>query len=404
MPTVGILGAGAMGAGIAHVAAAAGWTVHLIDVDVATAQRAIDGIATRLDRSVAKGRLSEEEASAIRGCLQASTIEDLGTCDLFVEAIVEDLDIKVMAITPALRVLRADAIIATNTSSLSVTTLGDRLGCPERTCGMHFFNPAPIMKLVEVVKGERTAADVVDRVAEIASSWGKQVARCTDTPGFIVNRVARPYYLEAFRCLEDGVADPATIDAAMKSLGGFRMGPFELTDFIGHDVNTATTRSVWEAWEKPARLMPSHTQEQLVAEGNLGRKSSCGVYDWSGDAPVAVLRPPQDACTWPEALTSCAKSFTAAASADPDAVASATMPQRVAFTRILAAVINEAAWAAADGVADPSNIDIAMRAGVNYPRGPFEWRDAIGDDVVQAALGTLSTSVDTARFTSPATG
>ena len=400
MPTLGILGAGAMGAGIAQVAATAGWTVHLVDVDLETAASAIQGIGGRLDRSVAKGRMDEATAARVRGLLHAATMSDLGDCDLFVEAIVEDLDIKVAAVGEIVKVLPADAIIATNTSSLSVGELGDRLGCPERTCGMHFFNPAPIMKLVEVVRGAKTNPDVLDRVAEIATSWGKQVARCADTPGFIVNRVARPYYLEAFRCLEDGLAGPATIDAAMKSIGGFRMGPFELTDFIGHDVNTATTRSVWEQWNKPARLMPSHTQEQLVAEGHLGRKSSCGVYDWSGDAPVAVLRPPQEAATGIHALSDLAARWCEKATADSEA--KVTPAQQIAFMRILAAVMNEAAWAAHDGVAEPADIDIAMRAGVNYPRGPFEWRDAIGDDLAADVFTALRESVDADRFAAPA--
>ena len=297
MPTVGILGAGAMGSGIAQVAALAGWTVRLVDTDRAIADRACAGVCKRMDRLVEKDRLTEEDAIAAKGRVLATEPSDLDDCELFLEAIVEDLDIKVAAITPLLDVLPKNAILATNTSSLSVTDLGRRIGEANRTCGMHFFNPAPIMRLVEVVQGADTSPTVLDRVASIAQEWGKQVARCADTPGFIVNRVARPYYLEAFRCLEDGVADPAAIDEAMKQIGGFRMGPFELTDFIGHDVNTATTRSVWEEWNRPARLAPAAIQERLVSDGLLGRKSGCGVYDWSGDPPTCVLRPPQDAAT-----------------------------------------------------------------------------------------------------------
>ncbi len=399
MPTVGVLGAGAMGAGIAQVAATAGWNVRLVDVNTDVVAAAIAGIGARLDRSVARGRMDEATAGNIRGQIQACSLDDLDDCDLFIEAIVEDLEVKVAAVSAAITRLPPDAIVATNTSSLSVSELGMRLGCPERTCGMHFFNPAPVMKLVEVVRGDATAPDVVDRVADIATQWGKQVAKCADTPGFIVNRVARPYYLEAFRCLEDGLADPATIDAAMKEIGGFRMGPFELTDFIGHDVNTATTRSVWEQWNRPARLMPSHTQEQLVAEGNLGRKSSCGVYDWSGDAPIAVLRAPQEAVTGTKMLAEVAGRWCEAATCNAEI--RTTPAQRIAFMRILSAVFNEACWAVHDRVAEPEDIDIAMRAGVNYPRGPFEWQHAIGPELVDEALAVLQEAIDVERFAPP---
>jgi 3-hydroxybutyryl-CoA dehydrogenase len=391
-----------MGAGIAQVAATAGWDVRLIDVDPATATAAITGIGKRIDRSVAKGRMTCEQGKALMQRLHASVIVDLNNCDLFIEAIVEDLDIKVAAMTPAIEVLPESAIIATNTSSLSVSELGERIGQPARTCGMHFFNPAPIMKLVEVVRGKSTDDAVLDRVADIATSWGKQVARCADTPGFIVNRVARPFYLEAFRCLEDGVADPPTIDAAMKTIGGFRMGPFELTDFIGHDVNTATTRSVWEQWDRPSRLLPSGTQERLVSDGTLGKKTGCGVYDWSGDSPVCVLRPTQDAATALDDLTDIARRFCVAAADDSQRVEDATPRQHIAVTRILAAVLNEACWARRDGVADPADIDVAMRTGVNYPKGPFQWIDAIGESLYRDTLAALESATMDGRFIAPA--
>ncbi|HJO16217.1 MAG TPA: 3-hydroxyacyl-CoA dehydrogenase family protein, partial [Phycisphaerales bacterium] len=343
-----------------------------------------------------------EQGKALMQRLHASVIVDLNNCDLFIEAIVEDLDIKVAAMTPAIEVLPESAIIATNTSSLSVSELGERIGQPARTCGMHFFNPAPIMKLVEVVRGKSTDNAVLDRVADIATSWGKQVARCADTPGFIVNRVARPFYLEAFRCLEDGVADPPTIDAAMKTIGGFRMGPFELTDFIGHDVNTATTRSVWEQWDRPSRLLPSGTQERLVSDGTLGKKTGCGVYDWSGDSPVCVLRPTQDAATALDDLTDIARRFCVAAADDSQRVEDATPRQHIAVTRILAAVLNEACWARRDGVADPADIDVAMRTGVNYPKGPFQWIDAIGESLYRDTLAALESATMDGRFIAPA--
>jgi len=285
-----ILGAGTMGAGIAQVAAAAGWTVRLHDVDGETLNNAIDTIHGRFDRLVEKQRISEDECEAAKQRLfRAPTVNELKDCTLVIEAIIEDFDIKVKALRPIVDLLDDSAIIASNTSSLSITKLGDALGIENRFVGMHFFNPAPLMKLVEVVAGKATDPKVVDRVATIAESWGKKVARAADVPGFIVNHVARPYYLEAFRIMEDGYADAQQIDNAMKTVAGFRMGPLELTDLIGQDVNTATTRSVWEQLDRPPLLTPSAMQEQLVTDGYLGRKTRRGVYDYSGDTPTPAI-------------------------------------------------------------------------------------------------------------------
>ena len=301
-----------MGAGIAQVAAQHGWDVHLRDVNDDVVSDAIAGIGRRLDRLVEKNRISPDDAAACADRLQVVG-DALPDCELVIEAIVEDLDVKADVLGAVVPLLDADAIIASNTSSLSVSELGDRLGVADRCCGMHFFNPAPIMKLVEVVRGKDTDEAVLDRVAQVAASWGKQVARCADTPGFIVNRVARPYYLEAFRIVEEGLARPDEIDAIMKLLGGFRMGPMELTDFIGHDVNTATTRTVWNQWKQPDRLAPSWLQESLVAEGHLGRKTGRGIYDHAGDTPrcaVQVATPKPDV---PADVVAAASTFTAAA-------------------------------------------------------------------------------------------
>ena len=395
MNRVAVIGAGAMGAGIAQVAAQHGWQVHLQYVSDDVVHDAIAGIRTRYARLVEKGRLSSEQAEAAGARLQ--TVGDaLPECDLVIEAIVEDLDVKVAVLGDIVSQLGPDAIVATNTSSLSVSELCERLGVAERCCGMHFFNPAPIMKLVEVVRGRATSEAVLDRVADIAASWGKQVARCADTPGFIVNRVARPYYLEAFRIVEDGLATPDSIDATMKALGGFRMGPLELTDFIGHDVNTATTRTVWNQWNQPARLAPSWLQESLVAEGHLGRKSGRGVYDHTGDAPVCAVKVAGPDSTVNDVVQSACTAFTeAATNADHGLL------QTIIFARILGALINEAMWAERDGVATAADIDTAVQYGVNYPRGLLEWRDAIGHEQVSALLQTLDASTDDDRFVAP---
>ncbi|MDG2291515.1 MAG: 3-hydroxyacyl-CoA dehydrogenase NAD-binding domain-containing protein [Phycisphaerales bacterium] len=395
MNRVAVIGAGAMGAGIAQVAAQHGWQVHMQDVNDDVVGDAIAGIRKRFDRLVEKGRLTGDEAQAAHDRLQVVG-EALPECDLVIEAIVEDMDVKAAVLGDIVSQLGPEAIIATNTSSLSVSELGERLGVAERCCGMHFFNPAPIMKLVEVVRGRETADAVLDRVADIAASWGKQVARCADTPGFIVNRVARPYYLEAFRIVEDGLASPEFIDHTMKSLGGFRMGPLELTDFIGHDVNTATTRTVWNQWNQSSRLAPSWLQESLVAEGHLGRKSGRGVYEHGGDAPVCVVQVAVPQPTVDDAVQHAANAFTTSAcDAEHDGA------EAIVFARILGALINEAMWAEHDGVATAGDIDTAVQYGVNYPQGLLTWRDAIGPPQVSALLQALDAATDDDRFVAP---
>ena len=394
---IAILGTGAMGAGIAQVAAVNGWSVRMIDSDPEIAAKSKDGISRRLQRQIDKGRMSEADASDAlnRLCIVQSNSE-LDCCEVLLEAIVEDLDIKTQAISPLLDHLPSDAIIATNTSSLSVTELGERIGCPSRVAGMHFFNPAPIMKLVEVIRGRESDPAAVDRIADIASSWKKHVAIAADTPGFIVNRVARPYYLEAFRCLEDGLATADLIDETMRTLGGFRMGPFELTDFIGHDVNTATTRTVWECWNRPTRLAPSLVQEQLVAEGRLGKKSGSGVYDWSTEPPSPTIQPSHEASTIPGFDMSSVMKMTNQINASCE-----NPIQQIVFARILFAVLNEALWARHDGVAEATDIDTAMQYGVNYPMGPFKWMEEIGPDLVKETMKSLESMTGDGRFITP---
>jgi len=281
--------------------------------------------------------------------------------------------------------LNSDCIIATNTSSLSVTKIGEAIGQSHRTVGMHFFNPAPIMKLVEVIKGDKTDIALADRVAKIAESWGKKVARAADVPGFIVNHVARPYYLEAFRILEDGYATPEQIDNAMKQLGGFRMGPLELTDLIGQDINTATSRSVWEQLDRPLLLTPSKLQEQLVVDGFLGKKTGRGVYDYSGDSPTTAididLKPLELSEQQREAASDFAK---AATEKNGDEL------QQYVFARILTALFTQAQHAYDRGVAEKQDIDTALKFGVNYPKGPFEWAQQIGSERIKALSNSLN--------------
>ncbi len=385
MPTIGIIGAGTMGAGIAHVAAQGGWNVQLRDVDADVVDKAVSGVRARFDRNVEKGRMTPDERDAAAARLHVAVDRaDFADAEIVLEAIVEDLAVKVRVLGEFLPTIRDDAIIATNTSSLSVTTLGERLHAAPRTVGMHFFNPAPLMKLVEVIAGAHTDPAVVDRIADVATSWGKVVARAADVPGFIVNHVARPYYLEAFRILEDRLATPDRIDETMRTLGGFRMGPLELTDLIGQDVNTATTRSVWTQLDKPPLLEPSAVQEQLVADGRLGRKTKRGVYDYAGGDPTAGLvieTVPLDLDTDAQRAVTDFVAHAVETPGDPD--------QNYIFARILCGLIRQAMLAHERGVATQEDIDAALRFGVNYPRGPFDWARDIGADRVEAMFAVL---------------
>jgi 3-hydroxybutyryl-CoA dehydrogenase len=278
--TVGIVGAGAMGGGIAEVAARAGHRVFVVDAAAGTAEAAVIAARARLIRSATKGQLNKDAAQAAGNRLIAiPSIADLAPCALVVEAVVEDLGVKRALFAELETNCDGTAILATNTSSLDVTEIAAGLARPERVAGLHFFNPAPVLPLVEVVAAAQTDPAVLDTLTETARGWGKTPVRCASTPGFIVNRVARPFYGEAFRLLEAGVAEPATIDALFREAGGFRMGPFELTDLIGQDVNAAVSRKVWEAFDHDPRFEPSMLQASLVVEGRLGRKSGRGIYE-----------------------------------------------------------------------------------------------------------------------------
>lgn len=395
---IGIIGTGAMGAGIAQVAASAGWTVYLMDVDEAAVRKAIDGVGKRLDRLVEKAILTAEQRRKIAGRLKvASDPSAFAKCDLVIEAIVEDMNVKAKTLRAILPALRTDAVIASNTSSLSITKLGEAIGQPQRVVGMHFFNPAPLMPLVEVIAGAQSDPAALRRVTLIAEAWSKTVAHCADTPGFIVNRVARPYYLEAFRILEDGYASVEEIDNAMKDLGGFRMGPFELTDFIGHDVNAATTQSVWEQLGRPPRLAPSKTQAQLVKHGHLGRKAGRGLYNHEGHdsapPPMQVTRQPLELS---DRLKQALDQFVHAAT---DQIGAEL--EEYAFARVLVAIINEAAWAYTDKIASAGDIDTALKLGANYPKGPLEWAEEIGYAKCGELLDALNATVADRRFSAP---
>jgi len=282
---IGVIGAGTMGAGIAQVAAKAGHQVLLFDAAEGAAERGRENIAKGLQKLVARGKMSGDEVEALVGRIQAiASLQEMAPAALVIEAIVERLDVKQSVFGQLEEICADSTVLATNTSSISVTAIGSTLKRPQNLVGMHFFNPAPIMKLVEVISGLDTDPTVAQAIFDLSARWGKKPVHAKSTPGFIVNRVARPFYAEGFRILQEGGTDSATIDAIMRETGGFRMGPFELTDLIGHDVNYAVTSSVFAAYYHDQRFLPSLIQLELVNAGHLGRKSGKGFYDYSEGA------------------------------------------------------------------------------------------------------------------------
>ncbi|MGH7005623.1 MAG: 3-hydroxyacyl-CoA dehydrogenase NAD-binding domain-containing protein, partial [Alphaproteobacteria bacterium] len=299
--TVAVIGAGTMGAGIAQVAAAAGHKVFLYDVAVGAVAKGLAGVRSGLDKLVERQKMSAGERDALMARIApAETLDALRGCALVIEAVIEKLAVKHELLAALEALVAPDAILATNTSSLSITEIAAHLKRPERVVGMHFFNPAPIMALVEVITGVQTAPAVAETVFDTAKTWGKAPVYAKSTPGFIANRIARPFYGEALRLLEEGAADVATLDAIMKDCAGFRMGPFELMDLIGIDVNFLVTKSVWQAFFNDPRYAPSLLQQEMVAAGRHGRKTKWGWYDYR---PGAAKPEPKEAPPGPKPKT-----------------------------------------------------------------------------------------------------
>ena len=359
MKKVGIIGAGAMGSGIAQVASTAGHSVVLFDTKTEALSLSKSKLASVMDRLVEKGRLTSEEAKDIQKRISyADHMKALSESGIIIEAIIENLDVKKGVFSSIESLVSKDCILASNTSSLSIASIASACELSERVLGIHFFNPAPLMPLVEIIPAIQTADEITDEARNIIDSWKKITVLAKDTPGFIVNRVARPFYGEAIRILEEGIAEVATIDWAMKEIGGFRMGPFELTDYIGHDVNYVVTETVFKAFFFDPRYKPSFTQKRLVEAGRLGRKSGQGFYDYSQGA--VNPKPNTDQALGTEIVN-----------------------------RITAMLINEAIDALFLNIASAKDIDLAMTKGVNYPKGLLAWADEKGLDVVLTQLEEL---------------
>jgi len=479
---VAVIGAGAMGAGIAQVAAQAGHRVFLLDQREGAAEAGRQSIAKQLQRRVDKKKMEQSALDSLLDRIKPiSALSELADAGLVIEAIVEDLEIKRSLLANLEDVCGEQTILATNTSSISVTALSANMKHPERLVGMHFFNPAPLMALVEVIKGLATGDEIAQSVYATAAQWGKKPVIATSTPGFIVNRVARPFYAESLRLLQEQATDSVTLDAILREAGGFRMGPFELTDLIGHDVNYAVTCSVFNAYYQDTRFLPSLVQKELVDAGHLGRKSGQGFYSYAEGAqkpepatagpmscdadtlivegnpgPLAALvtrlsasglkvierdgpgrlrfgeavlaltdgrmateRAAAEACNNLVLLDlafdydkagrlAMAAADQASSQAVNDACALlqkagmavshiADRPGLVVM-RTVATLVNEAADAALHGVASMGDIDLAMKAGLNYPEGPLRWSDDLGFSLVHTVLTHIQQSYGEDRY------
>ena len=357
--TIGVVGAGTMGIGIAQIAAQNKHQVILYDLSDAQLEKAKSGLEKVLNRLVEKERISDNERKNIlTRILFTNKISELWPCGLVIEAIVESIKIKHEVFTSLEDVVSEHCILATNTSSLSIASIGAALKTSKRIIGIHFFNPAPLMPLVEIIPAIQTDEQTTKICKDLIAKWGKTVVLCKDTPGFIVNRVARPFYGEALRIYEEGIADFVTIDWALTEKGGFRMGPFTLMDYIGNDVNFAVTESVFKAFFYDPRFKPSLTQKRYAEAGFLGRKSGRGYYDYEN------------------------------LKLNPKPQTDDTLGERI-LNRILCLLVNEAIDAVFMGVTSIEDVDLAMTKGVNYPKGLLKWGDEIGLDKILNQLQEL---------------
>jgi 3-hydroxybutyryl-CoA dehydrogenase len=356
---IGVVGTGTMGTGIAQIAATAGHKVLVYDKQKEALQRAKLSLEKVFSRLVEKGKVTQGDADTILNRIDyVNGLSRYEGCDLVVEAIIENSEIKKQLFHQLESVTRNDCILASNTSSLSIASIAAGVKRQERVIGLHFFNPAPLMPLVEVIPALSTSKEVLDSTRKLVDNWGKVAVVAKDTPGFIVNRIARPFYSESLKMLEENMADVATIDWALKEIGGFKMGPFELMDLIGHDVNYTVTETVWTQMYFDPRYKPAITQKRLVEAGLLGRKAGKGFYDYSENAQ------------------------------NPEPKKDKALGEKI-VKRVLVMLFNEAADAAFLNIANKKDIDLAMTKGVNYPKGLLKWANEMGIETVLNELQKL---------------
>ena len=363
---VSVIGAGTMGAGIAQIAATKGHEVYLYDSFDGAIETAENKLKKILNRMVEKKRITQQENIEILERINfTKEITEVSGSELVIEAIIENLEIKQKVFTEIESLVDKDCIIASNTSSLSIASIASSCKNAERVVGIHFFNPAPLMPLVEIIPAVQTSEDTLNKAKSIIDSWKKETVVAKDTPGFIVNRVARPFYGEAIKIYEEGVADFATIDWALKEIGGFRMGPFQLMDYIGNDINYTVTETVFTAFYFDSRYKPSFTQKRMMEAGYLGRKSGKGYYNYANEMP--------------------------------EANEDRGLGKKILW-RVLAMLINEAADALFLNIATKEDIDLAMKKGVNYPKGLLSWADEIGIENVLQQLEDLQAEYGEDRY------
>ena len=356
---VGVLGGGTMGSGIVQVAAQNGHKTFLVDLNEEVLNKSKAKLAKIMARLVEKGKISQDQADATQSNVVYSTdVKDFASCGIVIEAIIEDINIKSKVFANLETIVSKECILASNTSSLSIASIGASVEESSRVIGIHFFNPAPLMPLVEIIPAVQTSEATLNTAKSLIDGWGKVTVVCKDTPGFIVNRVARPFYGEAMRIYEEGVADFATIDWAMTEIGGFRMGPYTLMDYIGNDVNYTVTETVFTAFYFDPRYKPSFTQKRHAEAGYLGRKSGKGFFDYREGA------------------------------VNPTPSEDRVLGQQI-FERILVMLINEAVDALFLNIGSKEAIDLAMTKGVNYPKGLLLWADELGLDFVLAKLESM---------------
>lgn len=380
---VGVVGAGTMGAGIAQVAALGGYETRLHDPVPEALEAANDRLHRALAKGATKGLWTEEEADLAGARVgAAASVADLAECDLVIEAAPEDLELKRALFASLAEACKPQTILASNTSSLPVTAIAAEVPGRERVVGMHFFNPPALMKLVEVVATADSSSAALETATGVGVRMGRTPIRAKDSPGFIANRLARPFTLESLRMLEQGVADAETIDRVCRVGGGFRMGPFELIDLIGLDVNLSVARSFYAQGGEPERWRPSAIQEELVASGRLGRKSGQGFYDYADPPDPGAAAPSHQ-------IARQGSDSSGETTLDPEALAEVDPAAPRILPRLVAQIANEAAFALEEEVGTAADMDTAMRLGFNWPRGPIELTGAIGAARAVALLEEL---------------